>query len=113
METGDVISDAALIRLAAAGDGDGFKALMRGHCGRLLRGARALCGDHQQSEDLVQETLLEAWRGLERFDGRCQFSTWFVKQVVGRLGSRCMNFSGLVLLARVTGSWMRVPDLGC
>jgi len=86
METVDVISDAALIRLAAAGDGDGFKALMRGHCGRLLRGARALCGDHQQSEDLVQETLLEAWRGLERFDGCCQFSTRFVKQVVGRCG---------------------------
>ncbi|MFM7921426.1 MAG: hypothetical protein ACKPJJ_14490, partial [Planctomycetaceae bacterium] len=33
-------------------------------CGRPLRGARALCGDHQQWEDLVQETLLEARYGV-------------------------------------------------
>ncbi len=36
----------------------------------LLRVARGLTGSDADSEDLVQETLVRAYRGLHRFDGR-------------------------------------------
>jgi RNA polymerase sigma-70 factor (ECF subfamily) len=36
----------------------------------LLRVARRLTGDHAGAEDLVQETLLRAYRAADRFDGR-------------------------------------------
>jgi RNA polymerase sigma-70 factor, ECF subfamily len=36
----------------------------------LLRVARRLTGDASDAEDLVQETLLRAYRAIERFDGR-------------------------------------------
>jgi RNA polymerase sigma-70 factor (ECF subfamily) len=47
------------------------------------------------AEDVSQETLVEAWRSIGRFDGRCRFSTWlygilrhrFLK-AVRRLGSK-------------------------
>lgn len=36
----------------------------------LVRVARRLTRDHHAAEDLVQETLLRAYRGRDRFDGR-------------------------------------------
>lgn len=97
METDATTSETELIRRAAAGDTVAFQVLVRGHCGRLLRGALALCRDHQQSEDLVQETLLESWRGLERFDGRCRFSTW----LYGILRHRYLKWAGRRRLLQV------------
>jgi RNA polymerase sigma-70 factor (ECF subfamily) len=43
---------------------------------RLLRQAAALAGDPNVAEDLVSETLVEAWKSLERYDESCRFSTW-------------------------------------
>jgi RNA polymerase sigma-70 factor (ECF subfamily) len=39
------------------------------HCYRML-------GSFEEAEDLVQETLLRAWRGRAGFDGRAQVGTW-------------------------------------
>ncbi len=42
-----------------------FEALVRAHSGELYRYAYWLCGQAALAEDLVQETLLRAWKGLE------------------------------------------------
>ncbi len=65
-----------LIRRASAGDSAAFQALADANIEPLSRCAITLCRDRQLAEDVAQETLLEAWRSLSRFDGRCQFSTW-------------------------------------
>ena len=51
---------------------------------RLLRQALILCGNSTQAEDLVQETLVEAWRVLPRFGGRCRFFTWVCAILINR-----------------------------
>ena len=66
----------ALIDRAQAGEAIAFKRLAEQHAARLWRCALALGKDGHWAEDLAQETLVEAWRSLARFDGRCQFSTW-------------------------------------
>ena len=64
-----------LIRRAQAGEATAFEWLAQQHAAPLWRCALALGKDSHGAEDLAQETLVEAWRSLARFDGRCRFST--------------------------------------
>jgi RNA polymerase sigma-70 factor (ECF subfamily) len=43
---------------------------------RLLRSAFLLCGNEAEAQDLVQETLLQAFRSIHRFQGRSSIYTW-------------------------------------
>lgn len=63
-------------RAAQRGDAAAFRRLAERHADSLRACAVALCRDRHRAEDLVQETLVEAWRSLGRFDERCRFSTW-------------------------------------
>jgi RNA polymerase sigma-70 factor, ECF subfamily len=68
-----------LLACAQAGDERAFRRLVEPyrhalevHCYRML-------GSAQDAEDLAQETLLRAWRALERFEPRVQFQTWLYR----------------------------------
>jgi RNA polymerase sigma factor (sigma-70 family) len=66
-----------LLARAQARDADAFCELCRPYEDRLFRQAVALCQDPTLAEDLVQETLIEAWKSLRRFHGGCRLFTWF------------------------------------
>ncbi len=53
-----------------------FDALYRDHVDLMYRFAHRLCGEAEAAKDLVQETFLNAYRGLDRFRGDAQISTW-------------------------------------
>jgi RNA polymerase sigma-70 factor (ECF subfamily) len=61
---------------ARAGDGEAFCELCRVYETGLLRQALTLCGNLALAQDLAQDTLVEAWKGLRRYNGRCRFFTW-------------------------------------
>jgi RNA polymerase sigma-70 factor (ECF subfamily) len=54
--------------------------------------ALILLGDAAAAEDALQEALISAWRGLDRFDGRSAFGTWLhriaVNAALGQLRQR-------------------------
>jgi RNA polymerase sigma-70 factor (ECF subfamily) len=79
------ISDTpGLLDQARAGDAEAFGEICRIHGTRLLRQAVALCGNLTLAEDLAQDTLVEAWKNLHRYDGRCQFFTWLCAILLNR-----------------------------
>jgi len=43
---------------------------------RLRAFAFSLCGNHERADDLVQETLLKAWRHLDRFQEGTNLRAW-------------------------------------
>lgn len=51
-------------------------AVEQNYCGRLLAYAQRRTGDLQASEDIVQETLLGAVRGIDDFDSRFSFEQY-------------------------------------
>jgi RNA polymerase sigma-70 factor (ECF subfamily) len=81
------LREAELFRRARAGDESAFaelseplRAELQLHCYRIV-------GSVQDAEDLVQETLLAAWRGLERFEGRASLRSWLYRIAT----NRCLN----------------------
>ena len=73
-----------LMERAQAGDTDAFCELCREHETRLLRQAMTLCGNATLAEDLAQDTLVEAWKCLQRYNGSCQFFTWLCAILLNR-----------------------------
>jgi RNA polymerase sigma-70 factor (ECF subfamily) len=67
---------AELVALARGGDLAAFSRLMEELQPRLMGQALAFCGDSHLAQDLVQETMIAAWKSLPRFDGSCRFFTW-------------------------------------
>lgn len=77
-----VPDDLDLLRRAAKGDGAAFHELVDRHAQPLYRLAYSLAGNAADAEDLVQETLAGAFRGLDRFEGRSSVKTWLSRILV-------------------------------
>jgi RNA polymerase sigma-70 factor (ECF subfamily) len=74
----------SLLDQARAGDTEAFCELCRAFETRLLRQAMTLCGNPALAEELAQETLVEAWKDLRRYNSRCRFFTWVCAILVHR-----------------------------
>jgi RNA polymerase sigma-70 factor (ECF subfamily) len=66
----------ALLAQARQGDAPAFCRLVQPLEVRLLRQAMALSRDINAAEDLVSETLVQAWRSLANYNEACRLSTW-------------------------------------
>ena len=68
-----------LIERVKAGDEHAFRQLVGPYQGELQLHCYRILGSAQDAEDALQETLLAAWRGLARFEGRSSVRTWLYR----------------------------------
>src|SRR5271165_5147428 len=70
-----------LSRLAAAkaGDQSAFGELVAAYRRELRAYCYRMTGSLQDADDVLQESLLRAWRGLTSFEGRSSFRTWLYR----------------------------------
>src|SRR5262249_38353961 len=76
-----------LISRARDGDGDAFRALTEPHRRELQVHCYRMLGSLQDAEDVLQDTLLAAWQGLGRFEGRASIRSWLYRIAT----NRCLN----------------------
>jgi RNA polymerase sigma-70 factor (ECF subfamily) len=68
-----------LLEAARRGDDDAFGRLAGAYRRELYAHCYRMLGSAADAEDALQETLLRAWRGLPRFEGRSSVRSWLYK----------------------------------
>ncbi len=83
------------VRKAQKGDAAAFRELFYAYCGPLTRYACRLTGNREEAEDVVQESMIKAYRSLGKLKDPERFDAWIyrivtntVKDRVGRAGTR-------------------------
>lgn len=76
-----------LLLRARSGDDQAFRELTAPHVGELQVHCYRILGSLTDAEDMLQETLLAAWRGLAGFEGRSSLRAWLYRIAT----NRCLN----------------------
>lgn len=94
-ERGDVSStgqsaldDSELVRRVVSGEVRLFAAIVRRHNARLFRVARAIVGNDDEAEDVMQQAYLNAFASLRSFEGRALLSTWLTRITANEANAR-------------------------
>jgi RNA polymerase sigma-70 factor, ECF subfamily len=85
----EALSDEDLVQLARKRDEAAVRAITVRYNRRLFRIARSILRNDAEAEDVVQETYVRAFTGLDMFRGDAAFGTWITRiamnEALGRL----------------------------
>jgi RNA polymerase sigma-70 factor (ECF subfamily) len=89
LQEGRIDWEVGLIERARSGDTRAFERLYREHSGRVYGLCLRMTRDAAMAEDCTQETFINAWRALDRFETRSSLRTWLHRIAVNvALGKR-------------------------
>jgi RNA polymerase sigma factor (sigma-70 family) len=56
-----------------------FQQILEQHKGILFKVARTYCKDEEDRQDLIQETMLQIWQSLHKYNGKFAITTWLYR----------------------------------
>ena len=80
----DGVSDAVLIERALGGDESAFEEIVRRHQKRIYRVAWAILRDETEADTVTQDTFVQAYLHMRRFEGRSGLETWLTRIAINR-----------------------------
>ena len=69
-------AEGELLAAAQAGDSSAVEELLERHEKQVYRFGLRMCGNEEAARDVLQETLIAAFKGLHQFRGDAALSTW-------------------------------------
>ena len=82
------LEDSALIKAIQEGDKGGFDELVLRHKDKVFNLCYRFLGDHQEANDLAQETFIKVYGSLKKFRMESSFSTWLYRIAVNTCKNR-------------------------
>ncbi len=82
------ISDDEVVRRVVAGERELFELLVRRYNQRVYRAVRAVLRNADDTEDVMQQAYVSAYRALHQFEGRSSFATWLTKIALREAAAR-------------------------
>lgn len=76
------LSEAELIRRIVSGESALFEIVIRRHNASLYKVTRCYNFNHQDAQDLMQETYITAYTQLDKFENRSSLKTWITKILI-------------------------------
>lgn len=86
-------TDSNVIEIVCAGNVAAFEVLIRRANPYLYKIGRAYGYNHEDVEDLMQDTFINAYTGLSAFAGRSTFKTWIIKIMLNNCNRKRQKFS--------------------
>ncbi len=82
------IADEEIVRRVVAGERELFELLLRRYNQRIYRAVRAVLRNPDDTEDVMQQAYISAYRYLHQFEGRSGFATWMTKIALREASAR-------------------------
>ena len=105
-----VLLESRLVAAARQGDVRAFETLVGEHSPRLQRTLRHIVGSAEDAEEVLQEALLKAWRGLPGFRAEARFSTWLYRIAMNEANRRLARNARRASLP-IDDVMLELPDL--
>jgi len=77
-------SDRELIARTLGGDGGAFGILVERFQRKIYRVAYAIVRDDIEADTITQDTFIQAFTNLSKFEGRAEFETWLTRIAINR-----------------------------
>ena len=86
-------TDLQIIENILAGEIAQFEILVRRNNPFLYKAGRSYNYNHEDTQDLMQETFIDAYRNLSKFENRASFKTWIIKIMLNHCFRKKQKFS--------------------